>query len=55
MTLLQEFETRFARLSALDRTVLDMSRVLVFVKAVNILDKEKVGLMVETDEGLTTD
>ena len=55
MALLREFETRFARLSALDRTVLDTSRVLLFVKAVDALDREKVGLLLETDEGLTTD
>ena len=30
--LLREFEERFACLSALDRTVLDTSRVLLFVK-----------------------
>ena len=55
LALLQEFETRFARLSALDWTVLDTSRVLLFVKAVDALDREKVGLLLETDEGLTTD
>ena len=54
LVLLQEFETWFARLSALDRIVLDTSRVLLFVKAVDALDREKVGLLLETDEGLTT-
>ena len=54
-TLLQEFEKRFARLSTLDRTVLDTSRVLLFVKSVNALDRESVGPLLETDEGLTTD
>jgi hypothetical protein len=53
--LLQEFEKRFARLSTLDQTVLDTSRVLLFVKAVDALDREKVGLLLETDEGLTAD
>ena len=53
--LLQEFEKRFARLSTLDRTVLETSRVLLFVKSVDALDREKVGLLLETDEGLTTD
>ena len=53
--LLQEFEKRFDRLLALDRTVLNTSRVLLFVKAVDALDREKVGLLLETDEGLTID
>ena len=53
--LLQEFEQRFARLSALDRIVLDMSRVLLFVKSVHALDREKVALLLETDDGLTAD
>ena len=54
--LLREFEERFARLSALDRTVLDMSRVdLLFVKSVDERDREQVGLLLETKDGLTTD
>ena len=53
--LLQEFEKQFARVSALDQTMLDTSRVLLFVKAVDALDQEKVGLLLETNEGLTTD
>ena len=53
--LLREFEERFARLSALDRTVLDTSRVLLFVKSVDVRDREQVGLLLETDDGLTTD
>jgi hypothetical protein len=53
--LLQEFEERFARLSALDRTVLDTSRVLLFVKLVDARDREKIGLLLETDDGLTAD
>ena len=53
--LLQEFEKRFARLSALDWTVLDTSHVLLFVKSVNVLDRERVGPLLETDEGLTVD
>ena len=53
--LLQEFERRFARLSALDRSVLYTSRVLLFVKSVNALDRGSVGTVLETDDGLTTD
>ena len=53
--LLQEFEKQFARLSALDRTVPDTSRVLLFVKSVNALHRESVGPELETDEGLTAD
>ena len=53
--LLREFEERFARLSALDRTVLDMSRVLLFVKVVDVRDREQVDLLLQTDDGLTTD
>ena len=36
--LLREFEERLARLSALDRTILDTSRVLLFVKSVDERD-----------------
>jgi hypothetical protein len=43
--LLREFEERFARLSALDRTVLDTSHVLLFVKSVDARDREKIGLL----------
>ena len=53
--LLREFEERFARLSALDRTILDTSRVLLFVKWVDARDREQVGLLLESDEGLTVD
>ena len=49
---LQEFERRFARISTLDRTVLDTSRVLLFVKSVNALDRGSMGPLLETDEGL---
>ena len=55
LVLLREFEERFARLSALDRTVLDTSRVLLFVKSVDARDREQVGLLLETDDGLTAD
>ena len=53
--LLWEFEELFARLSALDRTVLDTSRVLLFVKVVDVRDREQVGLLLETDDGPTED
>ena len=52
--LLREFEERFARLSALDRTILDTSQVLLFGKSVNERDREQVGLLLETEDGLTT-
>ena len=51
--LLQEFEERFARLSALDRTILDTIRVLMSVKLVDARDREQVGLLL--DDGLTAD
>ena len=52
--LLQELEKRFARLLVLDRTVVDTSKVL-FIKSVDPLDREKVGLLLETDRRLTDD
>ena len=55
LVLLRVFEERFARLSALDKTILHTSRVLLFVKAVDVRDRERVGLLVETDDGLTAD
>jgi hypothetical protein len=51
--LLWEFKERFAHLSALDRAVLDTGRVLLFVKSVDARDREKVGLLLETNDGLT--
>jgi hypothetical protein len=33
--------------------VLDTSRVLLFVKSVDARDREKIGLLLETDDGLT--
>ena len=42
-------------LSALDRIMLDTSKVLVFIKSVDEMDWEKVDLLLETDEGLTAD
>ena len=53
--LLREFEERSTRLSALDRTILDTSRVLLFVKSMDMRDREQVGLLLETDDGLTDD
>ena len=53
--LLREFEERFARLSTLDRTILDTSCVLLFVKSVDARDREQVGLLLETEDGLTAD
>ena len=41
--LLREFEKCFARLSAIDRVVLDMSRVLLMVKVMDAQDREQVG------------
>ena len=38
LVLLREFEERFTRLSALDQTVLNTSRVLLFVKSVDVWD-----------------
>ena len=40
---------------ALDRTVLDTNRVLLFVKSVDVRDQEQVGLLLETDDKLTAD
>ena len=52
--LLEEFEERFARLSALDRTMLDTSCVLLFVKVMDARDRDQVSLLLETEDGLTT-
>jgi hypothetical protein len=50
--LLWEFEERFAHLSALNRAVLDTSRVRLFVKSVDVRDREKVSFLLETDDEL---
>ena len=55
LVLLREFEERFVHLSALNRTIEDISRVLLFVKSVDARNREQVGLMLETDDGLTAD
>ena len=54
-TLLQDFQLRFAQLSALNWTVLDRSKVLLFVKSFDLLDRNNIGLLLETNEGLTVD
>ena len=54
LALLQEFERRFMWLSVLDRTMLDTSKVLIFIRTVDPLHWEKMGLLLETNEGLMT-
>ena len=44
----------FARLSVLDRIMLDTSRVMLFIKSVDAQDWEKVGPLLETEDELTT-
>ena len=41
LALLQEFEKRFERLLMLDQTMLDTSKVLLFIKSVDALDRKK--------------
>ena len=50
-----EFEQRFYCLPALDQTVLDSSKVLLFIKAVNVKDRRDLGLLLEDDDGLISD
>ena len=52
---LQDFESMFARLSRLDRTVLETSKVLFFVTSFDSRVRESVGLLLETNWGLMTD
>ena len=47
-----EFEKCFVRLLALDRTVLYMSKVVSFLKVVDVQDREKVGLLLENDDSV---
>ena len=54
-TLLQEFESQFARVSTLDQTMLDTSKVLLFVKSFDLLDRDNVDLLLETNDDLTVD
>ena len=54
-TLLQEFESWFARLSTLGWTVLETSKVLLFVTSFGLCVRESVGLLLEKNNGLTTD
>ena len=42
-------------MSTLDQIVLDTSKVLLFIKSFDSQDREKVGLLLETDEELMTD
>ena len=37
----KEFEKRFAHLSTLDRTILDMSKFLLFLKVMDAQDRRK--------------
>ena len=43
------------RWSASQASCLDTSRVLLFVKSVDERDREQVGLLLETEDGLTAD
>ena len=54
-SMLQEFGERFTRRSTLDQTILDTSHILLFVKVVDVRDREQVVLLLETDNGLTAD
>ena len=53
--LLQEFEKQFTQLSALDRTMLDTSKVLLFLKAVGVQNREKMCFLLENENKLITD
>ena len=56
ITVLQEFEKQFLCLLTLDRIVLDRSKVLLFLKiVVDALDREKMGLLLENEDGLMID
>ena len=52
---LHEFEQRFDRQLALDGTILDSSKVLLFIEAVDVKDRRDFGLLLENDEGLISD
>ena len=39
----------------MEETMLDMSKVLLFIKSVDPLDREKVSLLLQMDGGLTAD
>ena len=53
--LLQEFESWFARLSTLDRIMLDMSKVLLFVKSFDLLNRDNVDHLLQTNDELMVD
>ena len=50
--MLHEFEQRFDCLPALDQTILDSSKVLLFIKSVDVKDRRDLELLLENDEGL---
>ena len=52
---LDKFEQRFDRLPALDQTVLDSRKVLLFIKLVDVEDRRDLGLLLEDDDGLISD
>ena len=39
----------------MDWTVLDTSQVFLFIKSVDLIDREKVGLLLKIDDSLTAD
>ena len=51
--LLREFEEHFAHLSVVYQTVPNTKHVLLFVKSVDVRNREQVGLLLEIDDGLT--
>ena len=52
---LHEFEQRFDHLPALDQTILDSRKVLLFIKAVDVKARRDLKLLLEDDDGLISD
>ena len=44
---LQEFNQRFTCVVVVDKTILDSSKVLLFLKAVDVKDRRDLGLLLE--------
>ena len=51
----QAFNLRFDFLSSLEKTILDSTKVILFLKATNMKDRREFGLFLENKDGITID
>ena len=51
----QELEERFGRLSTVNQTIIDSTKVLLFIKVADMKDQMELGLLLENEHDLIMD